>query len=783
MRKKWTRLSALLLIFCLFFSLTAFALDEDRPAESEPQTETQQTESPEETSEPPEQTDPVETAPETDPTETEPETEPVDDADLTDEELIEKYHIPNSWSRAALLFAVRNHILYGVGDGTLNPTGNASRAELATILSRLLPTEHSIDLSVFEDMDAGQWYYEPIGHAAAMSLISGTGSTKMSPNALATREQAFVLMARALGMTDGDHSELYAFEDWADVSSWAVPSLAALVEAGYVSGADGKLSPKNHITRQEFAQVVYSIVDRFSDDLQPPLDGLTVTRLPALAPDAVIDGDLLLCSDTTELTLERVTVTGRLILQGVDLLKLKTVGCSIGELVLCRPVEAELDGSVKTVKVTTAGTTLSGTMENVTVCADTVLAGDAQSVTLKGGDLTVSEGASVDTLTVEYSAQGSSVTVNGTVETANIDTEITLVGSGSVKEANVYAVSFEPTLAPETVNFTEDIGLDGIILTGTPAGMPSVDAPKTTVTLTFDGTLPAESCDIYWDINDIYQLADGNVTLTKELELSHEFDFSGDFQIYSNRLMNIRIVCRGREKTFTFAVPVKLVYLMYEVSDVRTLDVPATVNYTTNVYSSSNLTGYKCSVSKGTNVIYRAYVDTKAAQILLPDGTLGWVAYNAITISKADCYTGKDYTTKVKEEWINQKGYGSKTKYLIWCNLYTQRVNVFEGSKGSWKLAFVSQCASGCNYTPTPQEVAQILYKSKQWDYEDFYVHHISVFDSSRGFHSMLYYYDRYELFNRAMGCPASHGCVRMPDEGIMYLWDNVPIGTTVVIY
>lgn len=789
MYKKWRRLLAAILIFCLCFSLAAFAHEKELPSTRERQPETEQTEAqeetlPTETETPAETNEPIETEVPTDTTEpVETESEPVGDEELTDEELIEKYQVPNNRFKAALLFAVRNQILYGTGDGTLSPSSHTSRAEIATILSRLFPTEHRTNLSAFTDMDSTKWYYEPISHAAAMSLISGTSSTTMSPNALATREQAFVLVARAIGMTDGDRKDLYRFNDWTKVSNWAAPSVAALVKAGYISSAGKELAPQNYITRQEVAQLIYDIVDRFSNELQQPLDGMTVTYLSSIPAGTVINGDLLLCSDTTELTLENVTVTGKLILQGVDLLDLTIIDSSIGELVPCRPVEAELDGSVDTVKVTVTGVTLSGTVENLIVYADTVLAGDAQNVVLMDGNLTVTEGASVDSLAVEYTAEGSTVTVNGTVETADINAVISLEGSGSMQEANVVATSFDPELMPESVNFTKDIGLDGVTMTGTPTSMPSVELPEAQVTLSFDGTLPTDVCDVYWTVDGELQLISGNVLLTKELLLKRILDFSGDFETAPDRKVNIRIVCRGKSKSFNFNVPVQKIGLMYNLSDVKTLDVPATVRYTTSVYSSSSLGGYLCSVSQGTKVVYRAYVGTTVAQILLPNGTLGWVPYYAISISNADCYTTKDYAPQLKEQWVNQKGYSSTTQYLVWCNLYTQHVNVFTGSKGNWKLVFTSQCASGTNYTPTPLEVTKIYYKTYRWAYAAYYVHHISVFDGSRGFHSMLYCYNSYVLYSTTMGRPASHGCVRMPDEGIMYLWDKVPVNTTVVIY
>lgn len=739
MRNKWFRLIALLLITCMLFTVFAFA-DEEEPA---------------------------------------------DEAVLTDEELIKQYHIPDNWARNALIFAVRYGILYGSGDGTLSPTKNATRAELATIFSRLLPTECSIDLTAFEDLEADQWYYEPIGHAAAMGLISGTDETTMTPNGKATREQAFVMIARAFGLPEADESALYQFKDWTKVSDWAVPSVAALIEAGYIRGSDGYLNPMNNITRQEFAQVLYSIFDLITPELKEQQEGTILCRADSIPAGTVINGDLLLCNDAAELNLAGITVTGRLILQGVNLLELSLDGCSIGELVLCRPTDLRLtESEILLVSVLEGKSSLSGSYHSVSVSAETVLYGTADYIKICAGDLTVAEGASADQLQAEPSAEGSTVTVNGTVTYANIEAELTLTGSGSVASAEIRAADFTPEPVLEEYTFTQDVGLS--CLTG--HGKMYGDTPKSgdtirTLEMTFDGPYPLEACDIEWSVNGTFCWKDENVTLDDSTCLHHDYDFAPNLINDAECIVSADVFYRGRTERFFFTISIRRSNLIYEVSQVKTLDIPATVKYTTNLYANSNLTGYLGSAAYGTNAILKETSDTYSAKIRLSNGKTGWVSYSAIRISQGDYYTTKDYTPLVKETWVNNKGYSSSTQYLIWCNLYTQRVNIYTGSQGNWKLVYSCQCATGSNNTPTPQEVVKIRYKSNRWDFGSYYVHHISVFDHSRGFHSMLYRYDSYTLYNTVMGRPASHGCVRVPDEGIYYIWNNVPVDTTVVIY
>ena len=119
---------------------------------------------------------------------------------------------------------------------------------------------------------------------------------------------------------------------------------------------------------------------------------------------------------------------------------------------------------------------------------------------------------------------------------------------------------------------------------------------------------------------------------------------------------------------------------------------------------------------------------------------------------------------------------------MIWVSLYTQRINIFKGSKGKWKLVRSGPIASGRNDCPTPVEDKTILYKTPQWNYPEYYCHHVSVFDEARGFHSRPTAYNG-SVYYAAIGYPASNGCVRLMDEDCIFIYNNCAVGTAVHIY
>lgn len=145
-----------------------------------------------------------------------------------------------------------------------------------------------------------------------------------------------------------------------------------------------------------------------------------------------------------------------------------------------------------------------------------------------------------------------------------------------------------------------------------------------------------------------------------------------------------------------------------------------------------------------------------------------------------------DYTGQEKEIWVNAKGYTSKTKYLLWINQTYQRVNVLvgTGAAGQWTLDRSFIVATGAGSTPTPTGVYATTYKnSAGWVFGNYRCYPCYGWweGSNYAFHSRLYSLDSSGYYDDRIGFPLSAGCIRMYDEDIQWLYDNVPSGTTVV--
>ena len=228
----------------------------------------------------------------------------------------------------------------------------------------------------------------------------------------------------------------------------------------------------------------------------------------------------------------------------------------------------------------------------------------------------------------------------------------------------------------------------------------------------------------------------------------------------------------------------KLVFGADDIANIKTTVHPmyysATINQSTRLYNSFSAEEKCGTISPGerVTVLYRR---SGRCTIKRKDGSVVYIKTSALNFT-AEHYTSNDYTTEQKELFVNSQGYSSKTKYLIWMNTYTQRVNIFEGSKGNWKLIRNSICASGAIDTPTPPGLKSLYEKQKTHKYAHSHYDYLSKFQSENCFHTRIKYYSGGYVDSR-LGRPLSHGCVRMKDNDATYIYNNMPLKTTVLIY
>ena len=231
--------------------------------------------------------------------------------------------MPNDWSTPALQSAVANGLLTGDGN-LLKPRDTLTRAQMAAIITRAFGAVKEADISEFSDVHESAWYYDEMSKAYYMNVFRGDGAGHMNPDSPVTRQEAFVVIARALYLDENASTDVLSkFTDADKISSWAKGTIASMVSNSYVNGSDGTINPMGNITRAEFAQLMYNVITLYIDD------EFDLAKIPEAKGNVLVRGNVGVIDNVTcqrdliiadgvsgTLTLKNVNVGARIIIRG-----------------------------------------------------------------------------------------------------------------------------------------------------------------------------------------------------------------------------------------------------------------------------------------------------------------------------------------------------------------------------------------------------------------------------------------------------------------------------------
>ncbi len=763
---------------------------EGEPTEEEPTEE-------EPTEEEPTEEELTEAEPTEEPTETEP-TEP--EEELTEEELLAQYDFPEGWSRNALIFAVKNKLMIGDKNNDLRPKGKLTRAELAALMVRLLGASTKEDLSAYTDVSETAWYYEEMSAAVYLGIFKGTTATTLAPGTYITRQEVFTAFARTLGLV-AENAETYrVYTDHNQVAVYARNAISALTEQGILHGVgNGRVAPRDPITREEAAQLFYALLDGICDRPEEiPASGRVLYRgSEPLPSELTLDGELILgCGLRGEQTLESCTISGRLLLRCEPGTAVDLRDCAIKELLVAAALNVTSDTEAETLLISGNGAKVSASAQRLHSAADAQITGDFTKVDISAGNLEIC-GDVTDTVMIRESAEGSTATFHGQVKQIHACADNgTVQGDGYAERIAVHGENVTVTLANGELANEPDYGLEGLAITVTGTAKVTPEMPTVTATATFTGfqagwgcTEGARTCELRWYLGSTLLRTEESYLLKEGATSSCTYTFNFDSVLPEQQSLRVELICRDdtAKGEHRFAVESYDYYYRNALNTVETVKVEVTALRNTKLYTNSSLSSSFRSIPAGTVMTHYYYPGERGTQVHLADGTFGWIPYKDVEVSKKDYTQKTDYPLGTKEGFVDKKGYSSTTDYLIWVSLKTQRVNVFQGSKGDWTLIKSFAVSTGTNETPTIAGVFKIYYHHYSWRY---YAGNYTVFKVT-GYHNGHAFHTRPHagindpdsaLTDPTIGSPSSHGCVRMYDEDAEYIY-NLPTGTTVVVY
>ena len=291
-------------------------------------------------------------------------------------------------------------VISGTGNGLFDPSAPLTRAQAAQIFANLLNLSATASVAQYTDVAVGSWYYDAIAKCVAAGILNGTGSNTMSPNTYVSREELFVMFARALGIQP-QASAGVTFTDSASTASWAAGYINALADMGVVGGSgDGTLAPKADIDRASVVALLDKAITAYGNT-----SGATVGSSSGIV--------LVVADNVTVMgSVESLVVAGGS--AGIS-------GSTVGSIsVVGESASVSVGGSANVGQVSVTGANAS-----VTVRGEATVSGVTIADTAQGAELTVSGDATVTA--VDSAAQNVTISGDGTIEAATVSGDNTTV--------------------------------------------------------------------------------------------------------------------------------------------------------------------------------------------------------------------------------------------------------------------------------------------------------------------------------------------------------------------
>ncbi|TXK82486.1 fibronectin type III domain-containing protein [Paenibacillus sp. N3.4] len=168
------------------------------------------------------------------------------------------------WAQKSIEVMASKGIINGTTAMTYTPSHSITRADFTVLLVRALGLTAKVD-ATFSDILPTDYYYEGVGIAKSLGIVNGQDENKFNPTANISRQDMFVIAARAMRVAEllnssVASSNLNSFVDNSDIAAYASGDMAAMLQNGLIQGDDSKkLNPHANTTRAEAAVLIYRI--------------------------------------------------------------------------------------------------------------------------------------------------------------------------------------------------------------------------------------------------------------------------------------------------------------------------------------------------------------------------------------------------------------------------------------------------------------------------------------------------------------------------------------------
>jgi hypothetical protein len=165
------------------------------------------------------------------------------------------------WAAEAIEALYKANIVNGYPGGKFEPGNSIKREEFLKMLTLALNLPGDGGENIFADVDAREWYCVYVLSAYKNGIVKGKGENVFGIGDDITRQDAAVMLSRALGAENGVKSAENLFSDDEGISDYAKAAVYRLCEKGVINGiGENMFAPLNKLTRAEAAKLIYGVL-------------------------------------------------------------------------------------------------------------------------------------------------------------------------------------------------------------------------------------------------------------------------------------------------------------------------------------------------------------------------------------------------------------------------------------------------------------------------------------------------------------------------------------------
>lgn len=173
-----------------------------------------------------------------------------------------------SWAQSAVAQLAFQGIVQGTGNGNFTPNGSVTRDEAIAMLVRALSggQTQGTTLHFSDHAKVPGWAMGAIEEAIAMGILQNSGT--LNPSGNATRAQVIAWLISAMGLQNQAQNQsttvLTSFQDNSQIPTGDLHDCALAVSLGLLKGeGNGHLNPEGTITRAELAALIARLQAQF----------------------------------------------------------------------------------------------------------------------------------------------------------------------------------------------------------------------------------------------------------------------------------------------------------------------------------------------------------------------------------------------------------------------------------------------------------------------------------------------------------------------------------------